>query len=419
MEAKHERLWSADYIKIMVAALGTSFVNYFFVSAMPVFAEKLTGTTVYGGLLVMAFSLAALAARPAAGIISDKFGRVKLLVFGALLACVACVLYGCTVNIFLLLVIRALHGFGFGIHSTCAGAVVADVVPKARLSEGVGYFGIYATIGQAFAPWIALQVIGDGERGNFILMFMMSAAICVVSAAADCLLTYERRRRCAALDSHGAISDEDAEKAGRTEEAGQKGLPRTIFGFELSVFAPALVVVLLYFSISSINSFLILYANWRGIENVGLYFTFSAIGIFISRFLFSRIADRRGSDLIVIPGVIVTGICLAIIPFTRSLTALVFVAFPLGIAQGAAMPTMQSIMFKRCSAQRRGTASAAYFAAVDIGISIGAPILGLVADATSYYIVYFIASAAMFVALIIYIVLASDKVFRAKAARKA
>ena len=398
----------------MVAALGTSFVNYFFVSAMPVFAEELTGKTVYGGLFVMAYSLAALAARPTAGIISDKVGRVKLLVFGALLAGVACVLYSLTVSIFMLLVIRALHGFGFGIHSTCAGAVVADVVPKARLSEGVGYFGIYATIGQAFAPWIAIQIIGDGERGNFILMFMLSAAICLVSAAADCLLTYERRRRCAALDSHGAISDEDSEKAGRTEEAGQKGLPRTIFGFELSVFAPALVVVLLFFAISGINSFLILYANWRGIENVGLYFTFSAIGIFISRFLFSRIADSRGSDLIVIPGVIAAGICLAIIPFTRSLTALVFVAFPLGIAQGAAMPTMQSIMFKRCSAQRRGTASAAYFAAVDIGMSLGAPILGLVADATSYHVVYLISSAVMFVALIAYIILASDKVFRAK-----
>ena len=217
----------------MVAALGTSFVNYFFVSAMPVFAEELTGKTVYGGLFVMAYSLAALAARPTAGIISDKVGRVKLLVFGALLAGVACVLYSLTVSIFMLLVIRALHGFGFGIHSTCAGAVVADVVPKARLSEGVGYFGIYATVGQAFAPWIAIKIIGDGERGNFILMFMMSAAICLVSAAADCLLTYERRRRCAALDSLDAISDEDAEKAGRTEEAGQKGLPRTIFGFEI------------------------------------------------------------------------------------------------------------------------------------------------------------------------------------------
>jgi hypothetical protein len=30
-------------------------------------------------------------------------------------------------------------------HSTSGGAVAADVVPKSRMTEGIGYFGLYAT----------------------------------------------------------------------------------------------------------------------------------------------------------------------------------------------------------------------------------------------------------------------------------
>ena len=414
---KRERLWSSDYIKIMVAALGTNFVNYFFFAAIPMFAEELTGGTVYGGLLIMAYFVAALVARPLAGIASDKFGRVKLLIFGALMAIAACVLYTSTKNLALLLVIRVIHGFGFGIHSTCAGAVVADVVPKSRISEGVGFFGIYGTIGQAFAPWVALTIIGEGETGNFNALFLVSAGICLVSAAADCLLRYEREKKRAAERAE-TIHDGICEKTPRPNEVEPQKLPRTILGFELAVFAPALAVILMCFAISSINSFLILYAKWRGLENIGLFFTFCAVGVFISRFLFSRLADKKGSDIVAVPGMIALVILLALIPFARTLTAFVCIAFPLGIAQGVALPTIQSIMFKRCSEQRRGTASAAYFAALDGGNAIGAPILGMIADASSYREVYWVASITMLAALVFYIATASDKVFYAKAGKR-
>jgi MFS family permease len=44
---------------------------------------------------------------------------------------------------------------------------------------------------------------------------------------------------------------------------------------------------------------------------------------------------------------------------------------PMGLFNGAVFPTINSLIFKRCSPQRRGTASAAYFAAIDLGFTIG------------------------------------------------
>jgi MFS family permease len=65
----------------------------------------------------------------------------------------------------MIIFIRILHGIGFGIHSTTSGAVIADIVPKSRLGEGLGYFGIYNTIAVATRrPGIALA-LSSAETG--------------------------------------------------------------------------------------------------------------------------------------------------------------------------------------------------------------------------------------------------------------
>ena len=47
---------------------------------------------------------------------------------------------------------RILHGFGFGLSTTFAAAIVADVIPASRRGEGIGYFGLGSTVMMALAP---------------------------------------------------------------------------------------------------------------------------------------------------------------------------------------------------------------------------------------------------------------------------
>ncbi len=84
-------------------------------------------------------------------------------------------MYGITTSVILLLAIRALNGLGFGMHSTSGGAVAADVVPKSRMTEGIGYFGLYATAASAVGPVIALAIVGDGEIRDFQFLFFLAA----------------------------------------------------------------------------------------------------------------------------------------------------------------------------------------------------------------------------------------------------
>ena len=391
-----------------------AFVNFFFFTAMPLFAERLTGKTLMAGMMVTVYSLSALIARPIAGLIADKYGRMRLMTIGAALYAISCAMFALTHNMSLLFVFRALNGFAFGVYSTCAGAAVADVLPASRMAEGIGYAGLSSTIATATAPLISLAVVGDGQDlAKFQNLFLLAAGLCVVTTICNCFVSYERKRRRAGVSlKTGAAVSAETDTASDVPEA------RTILGFETTVFLPIIVITIMFFALSSINSFMTIFATSRGFENVGLYFTFSSIGVVIARLFIGRIADRRGADVIVIPGLILMAVCFLLIPIVPSMMYLVALAVPVGFCNSSVNPTLNSQMFKRCSPKRRGTVSAAYYAAIDIGFSIGAIALGAIADFFGDYgAIYFTASAMLFLVLVLYIFIVSDKQWNKKHGR--
>ena len=418
------KLLSRDYILIMAAVVGTSFVNNFFFSTLSLFAETLTGTARYAGYLSLAYSATALVIRPLSGILSDKHGRVKLIIGGAVICTVSCFLYSFTTGLVLLLMIRILNGIGMGMNQTCAGAAVPDIVPKERLAQGIGIFGLYSTVAQAVGPFIALAIVGNGELRNFRTLFYVATAFCGVSFVCSCFIRYERDRKRESTSAHEpAIASETKDavsKQAPASAAAQSNTEiKTILGVEPQVLGLVIMLMLYFVGVSGILSFLTLYAKNRGfpIEYLGFYFFVNAGGVFASRMIFGRIVDRRGGDIVIIPGLIVIASCLAIIPIVPSLPFLICMALPYGLASGAVGPALNSAMFKRCSPKRRGAVSATYFVAVDIGITVGTPIMGLIADYIGFNWVYWLSSAIVCVAFLLYILIGSDKNYERRLAK--
>ncbi|MCL2121240.1 MAG: MFS transporter [Clostridiales bacterium] len=403
-------LFTFDYIVAMIGNIGTNLVNSFFFPTLPLYMEMLTGTAFYGGMMTAMYSVAALASRPVSGGLSDKFGRVKLLVLGTVICAVSCGLYGATTSVVILLGIRALNGLGFGINSTCSGAVVADVVPNERLSEGIGYFGLFGTIIQAAAPGIALAIVSGGEVQHFHSLFMITCGICVFSAFVNSQLRYERKRKLEQSEKDPAIIVADEPEM----ETDNLPPPKTILGYETRILPLIVVLTIQNLGQSGIMGYITLFAKWKGIDNVGLYFTFSACGVFCARLMFSKIADRKSADLVIIPGLAGLALCHALLPFTNSTISLVAMAIPMGLCNGAVAPTLNSVLFKRCSPLKRGAASGAYYTALDIGNGLGALVLGAIADATDYRYVYWTASVLVALSLVAYILSASDRRYNAK-----
>ena len=408
-----DRLLSKDYILLMFSSSVHALMNQFFLVAAPLYIYKLGGTTLQAGLLSTVYSMTALAARPISGVLSDRSGRVRLLIFGSVLSAVTCSMFGFTAVLPLLLIIRGVTGIGFGAHSTCAGAAAADVLPKSRLAEGIGYFGLYATLAQAIGPGIALAIVAGDTLGSYRALFLLTAALCAISAFTNSCVTYERKRKKLSAQIDGKDSPGGDIKTIPVADTGGV-LPKTILGFEYSVFAPAAVLILMQTGLCGIMAFLAPFAKWKGFGNPGLYYTVSAIGMVLSRTFFGKVADKRGADVVLIPGLLLLTACLAILPSVNSITALVAMALPIGLSQGAIQPSLNSIMFKRCSPARRGTASGAYFAAIDLGYAIGAPVLGALADAFDFRFTYWAAAVFIALSLALYLLISTDRQYYKK-----
>ena len=480
-------LLSTDFVLIIIAGLGTSFVNNFFFSSLSLYADKLTGTVAYAGYLSLAYSVTALVIRPVSGLISDKYGRVKLIVVGAALCTVSCLMYNMTTGLILLLMIRVFNGIGMSLNSTSAGAAIPDIVPREKLAQGIGIFGLGSTLAQAIGPFIALSIVGDGSMSNFRTLFFVAAAFCAVSLIGSCFIRYEHKAREAekerlaeevklaeaqALSERldlsevsdlpvisAASDDSDIKKPTRDElvARGESALGRevvraevvtrseevthgehsrgelvthseparsesevpeskTIFGLERQILSLFIMLLVYFVGISAVLSYLTLFAEKQGfaLEHLGWYYFVNAGGVMISRLFFGKLVDKRGGDIVIIPSLIVIASCLALIPLAPSLPLLICIALPYGLASGASGPAMNAAMFKRCSPKRRGAVSAAYFVAIDIGISLGTPIMGLIADAVDFRYVYWLSAAIVGAAILIYIFFASDKRYARK-----
>lgn len=49
-------------------------------------------------------------------------------------------------DVSVLLLIRLIHGAGFGLATTYFATIAAEIIPKERRGEGIGYFGVGETI---------------------------------------------------------------------------------------------------------------------------------------------------------------------------------------------------------------------------------------------------------------------------------
>jgi predicted MFS family arabinose efflux permease len=277
------------------------------------------------------------------------------------------------------------------------------------------------TLAQALAPLIAVTIIGDGALSNFRTLFFFMAGMCAVCAVADCCITYESKAKKEKSNAETAGGDETSPDDVAASPAAAAEAPeppqKTILGFEYVVFAPMAVMALMFMGSAALNTFVVPFGRGIGISNPGYFYMISASGMFISRLVFGKVADRFGNDVVIIPGFIVLITGLALLPTAGSLPHFLALALPIGLAQGAVSPTFNSLLFKRSSPARRGSASGAAWSATDVGYAIGTPLLGLLADARDYRYVFWAGSISIAASLVLYVLIASDRVHNKSRAR--
>lgn len=252
----------------------------------------------------------------------------------------------------LLFAVAALHGVAWATVLSSSAAVLSEIIPAARRTEGISYWGMASTFAVAVAPAVGLWVF---HRGGWTLVCLEMAGLSVVMAILASRV-----------------------KAGTGRATGP--LPRLSEAVDWRVLVAGLSLSVCTFGYGGVTSYVALLALERKIEPPSLFFTAFALAILVSRFVSARVGDRFGPKALLLPSFALLPFALALVAVARSPITLAAGAVLYGAAFAGAYPGFSSFALERTDPARRGATFGSILWAFDTGIGTGSFVSGLIAQ---------------------------------------
>lgn len=341
---------------------------------MPMYVVHLGGDEAAAGLVTGLFTLTAMIVRPVSGWALDVYGRRAVLVLGTVFCLALILAQAWAATLGMLIVLRMVNGLGFGFATTAGGAIAADLVPRSRLGEGMGFYAVTMGLPLGIAPAIGLWLAG---RGQFSALFWLAAMVTAVSLVLALLV---RVPRPAVVRTVGARA-------------------RIFSMFERTAVFPSGLMFLLISSFGLILALLALFARERDIGSVGAWFTLYAVVLTLSRALAGRASDRFGYAETAAVGFGFAVVGLLVMASAHSVWVLLLSAVVYGIGYGTAQPSLQAMLVSRVPAARIAAATAFFFLAYDLGTTVGSVGGGLLAGLLGLGGVFALSAVAPLLAL--------------------
>lgn len=354
---------------------------------LPLYAEKIGGGPASAGLIVGIYALTALLFRPYFGGLLDTKGRKIILMIGMTVFLISSLLYNVAFMMVSLLVIRLIQGAGFSATSTSLGTIASDLVPASRRAEGIGYFGMANTIGMAIGPALGLYII---THHNFSILFLMTTVFTFLAFGLSLLLHSDQK-----------FKESELYIASTKEKSTKFSIDSII---ERSSIVTCLVLLFIAAIYGSILTFIPSYAAYRGINNIGIFYTVYAAAILFIRLFAGKLADHYGFTKVFVPGVLMLVMSLILLAFAKSYVIFLLVAVLFGLGYGSAQPILNTIVISLSPIDRRGIANATFFSTMDIGIGVGAIVWGMLSQVAGFPVVYGAAAFCGVISLVIYLV---------------
>lgn len=377
MANPNQKIWSISFIFVVVSNALVFMIFEMLLPTLPLFVTELGGGASQVGLVTGIFMLSAIIIRPFAGLLVTRFDKKLLLVIGITLMALSTGAYYFSNYFVTLLVIRLIHGAGFGLATTYFATLAAEIIPKDRRGEGIGYFGVGETVAISVGPMIGIMTL---ELYGFQRLFFGGMAVLFLAVVMAIFI----------------------KRAPKGKELDQKTIPKFKI-MEKRVLFPSLLIFLIGIAAGGVMSFLTLYAIEKDFNHVGMFFLLIAAASFLIRLGSGKVFDRYGPSMILIPGSILSIAGLIMLYAATSDSMFYLAALLYGFGFGAIFPALQTWCMNSVGEHEHEDAMASFFNFFDLGIGGGSLILGIIAAASSYQAVYMIASIMYAGCLVLYI----------------
>ncbi len=394
-EMPQERLWTSQFIIVVLIGLFVAITNTVLNPTLPLYINDMKGSNALAGLVMAAFPIAALLARPFSGTFVDKRGRRFSLILGTGLFAAMSILYSFSYTFLILFIVRFIHGVGFSLNSTATGTVIADVVPESRLSEGIGYNGLAMTIAVAIGPVLGLRMVKDF---SYLALFITIGILGTITFLLTFGIKYNEKIKGQRLEQ--AFDEEKSATEGETSQGKSSILSSLV---EISAVPASLVMMLVSSTYIGVSTFLPGYAKMRGIEDISVFFIIYAVGFFVARLFTGKLGGKKGPNGLVLPGMIILIVSMLLLAWANSMPVFLLTAVLYGFGYGIVQPILNTLVFKLAPEGRKGAANATFFCAMDLGIGGGSILWGIVAEVLGFPYIFLFSALCVLIGLLAYL----------------
>lgn len=383
-----EKLWNANYIKVMTTNFLLYFAFYLLTPLLPLYLSEIFGATKDTiGIVLSGYTVAALIVRPFCGYVVDSFSRKKVLMlclsgFAAFFAG-----YIAAGTILMFAICRTLHGGPFGAVTVANSTCAIDVLPSSRRNEGIGLYGLSNNFAMAIAPSIGIYL------HNMVDSYMILFWIAFVVAISAVLIAWTIR-----LPEKDIIRNKEKLSLDRF--------------FLTRAWLLAINIAMFGFCWGVLSNYLAIYSKevLSITGGTGTYFALLSMGLFSSR-LQGRKALSQGK----LTQNAAEGMLISLVGFT------LFVAIPhpvayylsailIGLGNGHLYPAFLNMFVHVARHDQRGTANSSILTGWDLGFGIGCLLGGIVAEHFGYTATFWMVAAENAVSVILFF-LASRQFF--------
>jgi MFS family permease len=320
---------------------------------LPDYLTSLGGAE-YKGLIVAAFTVTAMISRPFSGKLSDKIGRVPVIMVGSFVCLCCSLLYPFASTIVGFLLLRLVHGFSTGFTPTGQTAYVSDIIPTHRRGEAMGMLGTFSVLGMVVGPAVESSITNNFGIGT---LFYVSAACALASILI--LVTVSETLVPKTRFTFSVLSVKKSDL------------------FEPRVIVPCVVMALYAYSYGAMIAFIPDLAKSVSLDR-GILFACLTVASLTVRLLGGKASDRWGRRPVLQCATLAITVSMLMIAFTDSKFILMAGVMLYGFAQGTTSPTLLAWATDLSTTHHKGRAVASLYIAMEFGIGAGAAFSGLI-----------------------------------------
>ncbi|PCF34006.1 MFS transporter [Staphylococcus delphini] len=371
------------FLRLYILALFFFSANAILNVMIPLRGHDLGATNTTIGIVMGAYMLTAMLFRPWAGQVIAKVGPIKILRWILIINGFALILYGFT-GLEGYFIARVMQGVCTAFFSMSLQIGIIDALPEEDRSQGISLYSLFSYIPGIIGPMIA---VGIWQLDNLSYFALTMIIIAITTGVVGFSATL-----------HG---QDDAD----TTPAQQEKMPYGAMTVFLQLFKNPFLLkagtIMLVASIGfgAVATFIVLYVNTYQVGHASLFLAVQAITVVFARFFLRQYIPSDGRwhvrFMLGVLGLLTVALLfIAVGPYVGA-WILYISAVMIGLTQAMVYPTLTSFLSFKLPKVGRNMLLGLFIATADLGVSLGAALMGPIADMVGYANMYLICGILM------------------------